>query len=114
MITISKAEMLARIVESGEVPFRIRFVKATGKEAGQIAEKVCYYGAPNPHPKGPTQPPHKGGEMTDSSNHGEVGRGKRKSHLESNAIPLTEFATGRMLTPFISHIISYNGKQVVH
>ena len=51
MVTISKAEMLNRIVESGEVPFRIRFVKATGKEAGQIGEKVCYYGAPNPRPK---------------------------------------------------------------
>jgi len=102
MITISKAEMLARIVESGEVPFRIRFVKATGKEAGQIAEKVCYYGAPNPHPKG------KGVEQAKND------RKERKSHLESNAIPLTEFATGRMLTPFISHIISYNGKQVVH
>ena len=102
MVTISKSEMLARITESGEVPFRIRFVKATGKEAGQISEKVCYYGAPNPHPKDngqkPTAPDRK----------------QRKSHLESNAIPLTEFSTGRMLTPFISHIISFNGKQVIH
>jgi len=111
MVTISKAEMLNRIVESGEVPFRIRFVKATGKEAGQIAEKVCYYGAPNPNPKakpGAIPPPFGGGAG------GGVERKPRKSYLESNAIPLTEFASGRMLTPFISHIISYNGKQVIH
>ena len=102
MVTISKAEMLSRITESGEVPFRIRFVKATGKEAGQIAEKVCYYGAPNPYPKGNGHRP----QPTE--------RKDRKSYLESNAIPLTEFSTGRMLTPFISHIIAYNGKQVIH
>ena len=107
--------MLNRIVESGEVPFRIRFVKATGKEAGQIGEKVCYYGAPNPRPKsahnarpGAIPPPFGGGAG------GGVERKPRKSYLESNAIPLTEFATGRMLTPFISHIISFNGKQVIH
>lgn len=115
MVTISKAEMLARIVESGETPFRIRFVKATGKDAGQITEKVCYYGAPNPNPKtahntkpGATPLPFGGGVG------GGVDRKPRKSHLESNAIPLTEFATGRMLTPFISHIIAFNGKQVIH
>lgn len=102
MVTISKSEMLAAIVESGEIPFRIRFVKGSGKEAGQIAEKVCYYGAPDPHPQ-------KGGRSSDSPD-----RKERKSHLESNAIPLTEFSTGRMLTPFISHIIGFNGKQVIH
>lgn len=94
--------MLARIVESGEVPFRIRFVKGTGKDAGKISEKVCYYGAPNPHPKGQRSAPVK------------PDRAARKSHLESNSLPLTEFGTGRMLTPFISHIISYNAKQVIH
>lgn len=101
MATISKAEMLAKIVESGEVPFRLKYVKATGKNAGKIDFRNCYYGAPNPHPKGnkPVQP---------------VQRKSRKSHLESNAIPLTEFGTGRMLTPFISHIIEFNGKQVIH
>lgn len=110
MVTITKAEMLARIVESGDVPFRIRFVKATGKDAGQIAEKVCYYGAPNPNPKrASTSPLPFGGGAG-----GGVDRKPRKSHLESNAIPLTEFATGRMQTPFISHIIYFNGKQVIH
>lgn len=102
MVTISKSEMLARIVESGDVPFRIRFVKASGKDAGQITEKVCYYGAPNPHPKGERTAPLR------------PDRQQRKSHLESNALPLTEFGTVRMQTPFISHILYFNGKQVIH
>lgn len=106
MNTISKAEMLSRIVESGETPFRLRFVKATGKDCGQIADKVCYYGAPNPIPKsGRISPPLEGPGQA---------RKPRKSHLESNAIPLTEFGTNKMLTPFISHIIAFNGKQVIH
>lgn len=100
-MTIAKAQMLANIVESGEKVFKIQFVKATGKDAGRITEKNCYYGAPNPHPRGDTLP--------ESGN-----RSPRKSHLESNTIPLTEFGSGRMVTPFISHIISYNGKQVIH
>lgn len=100
MQTISKSEMLSRIVESGDTPFRIRFVKATGKDAGSISEKVCYYGAPTPYPKGKPAPA--------------TERKPRKSHLDSNALPLTDFSTGKMLTPFISHIVAYNGKQVIH
>jgi len=102
MTTISKAKMLAQIVESGETPFRIRFVKATGKDAGRITEKVCYYGAPNPHPRG------------DELQTRKPTRSARKTHLASNTIPLTEFGSSRMVTPFISHIISFNGKQVIH
>lgn len=112
MVTISKSEMLARIVESGDVPFRIRFVKASGKEAGQIAEKVCYYGAPNPNPQ-PHPPAFRGTGRPLPRMEGGA-RQQRKSHLESNAIPLTEFSSGRMLTPFISHILFFNGKQVIH
>lgn len=93
--------MLSKIVESGEVPFRIRYVKATGKNAGQIDFRNAYYGAPNPHPVA---------NMTAQP----TARKARKNHLDSNAIPLTEFGTGRMLTPFISHIIEFNGKQVIH
>jgi hypothetical protein len=99
--TISKAEMLSKIVESGEMPFRIKYVKATGKNAGQIDFRSAYFGAPNPYPKGQavaTAPARK----------------SRKSYLESNSIPLTEFGTSRMLTPFISHIIEFNGRQVIH
>ena len=100
-MTISKSEMLSKIVESGERVFKIRFVKATGKDAGRITEKTCYYGAPNPHPRGDRQV-------------SPGGRTQRKSHLESNTIPMTEFGSGKMVTPFISHIISFNGKQVIH
>lgn len=101
MKPISKSEMLARIVESGNEPFTIKYVKATGKDVGAIRIKRCYYGAPNPHPKGdaPVVAPPKG---------------SRKTHLESNTIPLTEFGSRKMLTPFISHIIEFNGQQVIH
>lgn len=102
MNTISLSEMLAKIVESGEAPFRLRFVKARGKDAGKISEKVCYYGAPNPYPQGKQAAPRP------------ADRKQRKSHLESNTIPLTEFGSSRLVTPFISHIISFNGKQVIH
>lgn len=101
MNTISKSEMLAAITESGERPFRLRFVKATGKNAGQIREAVCYYGAPNPKDRqAPTT--------------GEQRRKPRTSHLESNTLPLTEFGKRTLLTPFISHIIYFNGKKVIH
>ena len=100
MQTISKAQMLAKIVESGEVPFRIKYVRATGKNAGQVVFKNAYYGAPNPHPRGPKATV--------------VPKIPRRTHLDSNTIPMTEFGTGQMLTPFISHIIEFNGKQVIH
>lgn len=109
MDTISRADMLARIVASGEIPFRIAFVKGTGKEAGKITEKVCYYGSPNPEPRGKDA-----GHTHPSPGAAPVVRAQRKSHLESNSIPLTEFGTRKNLTPFISHIIKYNGKQVIH
>jgi len=99
-MTISKSEMLAKIVESGDKVFKIRFVKASGKDAGHITEKTCYYGAPNPYPRG------------DEAKTKKVGT--RKTHLESNTIPLTEFGSGKMITPFISHIISFNDRQVIH
>lgn len=99
MSTISKSEMLAAIVESGENPFRIRFVRSSGKNAGSIAYKVCYYGAPKPKERNP-------GHFAK--------KGNRKTHLESNTIPLTEFGTQRMITPLISHIIYFNERQVIH
>lgn len=101
MQTISKSEMLAKIAASGERPFRITFVKGTGKNEGQLSEKLCYYGAPNPRDRqAPTA--------------GEKKRQERTSHLESNTIPLTEFGTRVLLTPFISHIILFNGQKVIH
>lgn len=93
--------MLADVVESGERPFRIKFVRAKGKHVGEIREAVCYYGMPNPKdPQAPTL--------------GERRRKERTSHLESNTLPLTEFGTRQPLTPFISHILFFNGKKVIH
>lgn len=103
MVTISKAQMLADIVESGEKPFRIEFVKSTGKDAGRIVHKNCYYGAPKPKYRGAQ------GGLTETPV-----RKDRKTHLESNTIPLTEFGTETMVTPLISHITKFNGKQVIH
>ena len=85
MATISKAEMLSKIVESGEIPFRIKYVRATGKNAGQVVFQNAYYGAPNPNPKvGSVKKP------PESKS--------RKSYLESNSIPLTEFGTCLLYT----------------
>jgi hypothetical protein len=103
MSTISKAEMLGRIVASGEIPFRIKYVRSQGKRAGEIVFLTAYYGAPKPRARGNQQEAAK--VQT---------RQTRKSHLESNTIPLTEFGSGKMLTPFISHIIEFNGKKVIH
>lgn len=100
MTTISKSEMLAMIVASGNEPFSIKYVKATGKDAGSIRLKRCYYGAPNPYPRGQASV--------------QAPKGDRKTHLESNTIPLTEFGKRKLLTPFISHIIEFNGRQVIH
>lgn len=102
MMTISKSEMLAQIVESGERPFKIVFVKATGKDAGKLTEKTCYYGAPNPTDR-------TAAKVTPIN-----ARQKRKRFLDSNSIPMTEFSTRKLLTPFISHIVKFNGKQVIH
>ena len=99
--TISKSEMLAQIVASGEVPFRIVFVKGTGADEGQLTSKTCYYGAPNPRDR-------------QAATGGASSRKDRATHLESNTIPLTEFGTRLMQTPWISHIISFNGKKVIH
>jgi hypothetical protein len=103
MSTISKAEMLAKIVESGEIPFRIKYVRTSKKKEGTVAYLTCYYGAPKPREK-----------QSDQPYQSPIRRSPRKTHLESNSIPLTEYGTGRMLTPFISHIIEFNGKQVIH
>lgn len=100
MKTISKSEMLSKIVESGEVPFRIKFVRATKKRAGEIWIGTCYYGAPKARAISKVEP-------TQTTR-------TRKSHLESNTLPMTEFGSGKMLTPFISHIIEFNGQQVIH
>lgn len=93
--------MLSQIVESGNRPFRLHFVRGTGKNIGQIREALCYYGAPNPKdPQAPTD--------------GEKRRKARVEFIHSNQIPLTEFGTRQLLTPFISHILTFNGKKVIY
>lgn len=94
-------QVLSEIARSGNQAFRIRFVKSTRKEAGQIKEAICYYGAPNPkdrtaRPKSATS------------------RAPRKLYTDSGSLPLTECSTGRLLTPIISHIIGFQGRKVYH
>jgi hypothetical protein len=97
-ITIS--QVLAEIAQARDQPFLLEFVKATGKEQGQIRRAMCYYGAPNPKDRqAPTS--------------GQQGR-LRKTHLDSGTIPLTEVDSRRLLTPLISHIIGFNGRKVYH
>jgi hypothetical protein len=102
--TIGLQEALARMSEAGGKPFRITYVRSGEKKQGTVKTVLCYYGAPNPRersriPKAPT---------------GEVARAQRTQHLDSGTIPLTEVSTRRMLTLRISHIISFENKQVIH
>lgn len=107
MGTMSLDEALSKMVESGERPFRITFVRGTGKDAGSIREAVCYYGAPNPTDRQaqPAASVNKGGPE-------HSGRKKRDSHLESGTVPLTEFGTRKMLTPFIFNLLTFNGHKI--
>lgn len=100
MDTISIQEALARIADAGEKPFKIGFVRATGKEAGSIKETYAYYGAPNPKDR---QAPTLGEQLK-----------KRRLHTESGTIPLTEASSRKLITPLISHIVAFNGKKVMH
>jgi hypothetical protein len=104
-MTITLDEALAKIVSSGEIPQRIAFVRSQGKEAGTIKDIVAYYGAPNP--KDPTAAPGK------QKNKETDARKQRTSHLESGTIPLTEFGSRRMQTPFIFNLLALNGAKIV-
>lgn len=102
MTGISIQEVLAKMADAGDRPFRIGFVRAKGKNAGAIKEVTCYYGAPNPKPR-----------RNAAAGTG-TKRKPRATHLESGTVPLTEVATRRMMTPMISHIILFNNKPVFH
>ena len=104
MGTITLDEALAKMVESGDRPFRITFVRGTGKDAGSVREATCYYGAPNPTDR-QAQP-------AASLNKSGDPRKARQSHMESGTIPLTEFGSRKMLTPFIFNILTYNGRKI--
>jgi len=100
MSTISIQEALARMSDAGDKPFKISFVRSTGKNAGSIKDTMAYYGAPNPKDR---QAPTLGEQ-----------RKKRKTHYESGSVPLTEVSNRQLLTPLISHIISFQGAKVIH
>jgi hypothetical protein len=98
MDAININEALSRMAEAGDQPFRITFVRATGKEIGSIREAMCYYGAPNPRDRqAPTE--------------GQKGQGRRR-HKESGSIPLTEVGTRHLLTPLISHLLTFEGRKI--
>lgn len=86
--------------DAGDKPFRIAFVRATGKNAGSVKELFAYYGAPNP-----------GGQSKPTKS---ISRKTRKLHTASGTIPLTDASTSRLITPLISHIITFQNKKVIH
>jgi hypothetical protein len=100
MDTITIQEALARMADAGDKPFKLSFVRSTGKTAGSIKETMAYYGAPNPKDR---QAPTLGEQ-----------RKKRRTHSETGSVPLTEVSNRQLLTPLISHIIYFQGKKVIH
>jgi len=100
MSTISIQEALARMSAAGVTPFKISFVRSTGKAAGTIKACMAYYGAPNPKDR---QAPTLGEQ-----------RKKRKTHYDSGTVPLTNVSDRNLLTPLISHIIYFQGAKVIH
>lgn len=106
MDTISIQQALALMSEAGDKPFKIGYVRSTGKSAGSVKEVFCYYGAPNPRDRqAPTRSQRTANGFT---------RKDRATHLESNTVPLTEAGNRQLLTLRISHIISFQGKKVIH
>ena len=105
MRDISIQHVLPMISESGDEPFRIAFVRSKGKNQGTIKSVIAYAGAPNPSRR----------QIEPKTNTGAAIRKKRITHLSSGTIPLTEASTERkMLTPLISHIITFNNQKVIH
>lgn len=100
MSALSIQEVLAQMADAGDKPFKVAFVRSTGKFAGSVKECFCYYGMPNPR------------ERIQSTGGGN--RKKRRLHIESGTVPLTEASTRKPITPLISHIIQFNGKKVYH
>jgi len=101
MSAISIHEVLAQMADAGDKPFKVSFVRSTGKQAGSIKECFAYYGAPNPKERSRNTLP---------VNFRKI----RKRHVESGTVPLTEISTRNLITPLISHIIGFQGKKVYH
>jgi hypothetical protein len=86
------------IKTSNGKPFRIRFVRSTGANAGSIKEAMCIYG----------MKPNRDGVVTKSSK-------SRPLHKISFTIPLISVMEDhKPLTPLISHIIGYEDYIVRH
>jgi len=102
MNAISIHEVLSQMAEGGDKPFKIAFVRSTGKQAGSVKECFAYYGAPNPK------------ERNRIAQTVGATRKVRKRHVESGTVPLTEVSTRNLITPLISHIIGFQGKKVYH
>lgn len=100
-ITIEQA-----LAELQQHPLRaawLCFVVGQGKGRGEIRVVAkCRQGYPNPGQPRPGSTGLKGEAKA------------RPLHVERGTIPLTCLDTGRLLTPFISHIIGYNLKNVSH
>lgn len=103
--TISIQQVLATLAEdeAGGQEFLISFVKSTGKDKGKI-KTVCKarYGAPKPKRRG------KGINVNLQP------ISQRKLHIDSGTLPMTDCETDTYFTPLISHIIGFNGLQVIH
>lgn len=82
-------------------PFWLCFVRGTGKHRGTF--KIvgrCKYGAPKPSGRHGTEPA--------------PTTRKKSLHVDNGTLPLTDADTGEYLTPYISHMVGYQGKKIIH
>lgn len=100
-------EVLATLSQGDDRAFLIEFVRAadgSGGSKGSIKRAHVYFGAPNPRDR--QRPPSAVNPPPSAVN--------RKKHFDSNTIPLTEAGSRRMLTPFITHLIKFDGRKIYH
>jgi len=106
MKQISIQRVIAEISsdENAGESFVLQFVRSTGKQRGSIKTVAkALYGAPNPKERqGKTGRP------------GAQSAKKHKLHLDAGTLPMTDMESGTYFTPLISHIVGYNGMQVIH
>lgn len=99
---ITIEQLLAELQQYPNRPAWVCFVKGQGKNRGDIRVVAkCRQGYPRAAHSRPGSTGH---------------NAERKAmplHVERGTIPLTCLDTGQLLTPFISHIIGYNLKNVV-
>jgi hypothetical protein len=99
---ITIEQVLAELQQYPNRAAWICFVKGQGKNRGDIRVVAkCRQGYP------------KTGHSRPGSTGVHTERKAMPLHVERGTIPLTCLDTGQLLTPFISHIIGYNLKNVV-